>query len=136
MFENLLVATLEVIFWCFLILTVLSIDPADAKYINWFKSCNDRRIMRTNEMDSGKWILSRTPPIMSPKVVIDGTLASNQISNQMTSVNAMGTNQSAGKRFILYNELAKLKYSNDLRKICHYNQINKIFNETVLSVVK
>lgn len=131
MFNDLLVAVLEATFWCFLILTVLSIKPADARYINWLKRFNNRRIFQTNEMGSENGILRRIP-ISRQQVVDDGAFISSQNSSNITSGQSTAINSTHGKRFILYNELAKLKYSNDLRKICHYNRINKMFNETLI----
>lgn len=126
MFHYLLVM-LEGIFWCFLFLMALSIQPSDSKYIDWMRNYNNRQIgynIRSNEMKTGKW---RTSDISKRKVVNDCTFTSTR--TEVASVREMRTHATSGKRFMLHKELAKLKYSNELRKICYYNQIKKVFSD-------
>lgn len=125
---------LESIFWSFLFLMALSIQPTDTKYIDWMRSYHKRQIyhnIRTNETKIGKRISSKIP-ISKRKVVNNRTYTSTGIV--VAPVHGMGTFATSGKRFMLHKELAKLKCSNELRKICYYNQINKVFSGA--SVIK
>ncbi len=62
---NYLLVMAEAMFWCFIILMVLSVDTTDLKYIEWMKSySNNQQIVsksRINDVISGKSKSSKLP---------------------------------------------------------------------------
>lgn len=135
MFQSLLFVFLEVVFWCFLFLTVIDIGTADAK-----------RVVRHNDIEKGNRCVHHTVPVTSVKkaknvkkgdrskqsrIPIRKAGPDTARSTMTTSSDRQKIPNSAVtpvKRFVLAKRLHKLKYSDDLRKVCFYNQIIKKFS--------
>lgn len=140
MFEYLPLVVLEAAFWCFLFFAVISIGTADAQQVVQQKNIKSRpRCIHQNfnstsqsvkkVMKLGNMKPSRIPILIKPKSPIQ-IAGPNIFATTSTSWEKEAFAEAIiirNKPLLFVEQVEKLKYSDDLRKIAHYNQILKDF---------
>lgn len=113
MFFVVLLGVLEVLFWCILAVTAISFGTTDAKNIYGRRNRKIRKYFKS-AMKADKLLLTKS------------SINIEQIVDRLTNPSSESASIPK-KRYLSATQIVKLKYSNDLRKVCYYNQISKDF---------